>query len=568
MKRIFFLISLSLIVNTSLKAQNQDYALEKLESIGEIIISFDYQYLKINPNLSNEVSIDKLQEDRVFAYVNKEEFLSFLGKNIPWKIEAHTSESSEDLKMFHQIGNKAITEWDAYPTYGAYEDLMYSFAEDYPHLCRLDTIGILSSGRKLLSIVITKDADEIQDKPQFLYTSTMHGDEVVGYILMLRLIDHILNNYNIDSRITDLVDNTIIHINPLANPNGTYRGGDNTLALAIRYNGNFVDLNRNYKDFIKGDHPDGKEWQEETIAFMEYAQRYDFVMSANFHGGAELANYPWDNQNTLPADAHWWYMVAKEYADTAQKMSNYNGYFTENLGGAVPGVTNGAAWYMIDGGRQDYMNFYENCREITLEISKTKKPNGSQLPSFWHYNYNSIINYWNEVLYGFRGIVTDSTTSIPLHAKISILDHDFDNSHVYTAMPIGNYHRLVKAGTYSLKFEAEGYCDKIIENQYIGDKESKRIDVELVPCDVGIGKNQSFVKRIYPNPVKDIFHIETNDNESFSYKIFDILGREIISQKSDNKNISTIKTSHLKSGIYILRVFQNGFVENFHLIKD
>jgi hypothetical protein len=135
-------------------------------------------------------------------------------------------------------------------------------------------------------------------------------------------------------------------------------------------------------------------------------------------------------------------------------------------------------------------------------------------------------------------------------------------------MPIGNYHRLVKAGTYSLKFEAEGYCNKIIENQHIGDKESRRIDVELVPCDVGIGKNQSFVKRIYPNPVKDIFYIETNDNESFSYKIFDILGREIISQKSDNKNISTIKTSHLKSGIYILRVFQNGFVENFQLIKD
>ncbi len=33
------------------------------------------------------------------------------------------------------------------------------------------------------------------------------------------------------------------------------------------------------------------------------------------------------------------------------------------------GITNGAAWYVIDGGRQDYMNFFHQCREFTLEIS-------------------------------------------------------------------------------------------------------------------------------------------------------------------------------------------------------
>jgi carboxypeptidase D len=32
-------------------------------------------------------------------------------------------------------------------------------------------------------------------EPEFMYTSTMHGDETVGYVLMLRLIDYLLTNY-------------------------------------------------------------------------------------------------------------------------------------------------------------------------------------------------------------------------------------------------------------------------------------------------------------------------------------------------------------------------------------
>ncbi len=80
---------------------------------------------------------------------------------------------------------------------------------------------------------------------------------------MLRLIDHLLRGYGDDPEITALVDETEIWINPLANPDGTYFGGDDTVADAIRYytttggGDSGVDPNRNFPDLADGDHPDG-----------------------------------------------------------------------------------------------------------------------------------------------------------------------------------------------------------------------------------------------------------------------------------------------------------------------
>ena len=75
----------------------------------------------------------------------------------------------------------------------------------------------------------------------------MHGDETAGFILMLRLADYLLKNYNSDTRVKTLSDNLEIWINPLANPDGTYRDG-NFIISPVRNNANGYDLNRNFPD--------------------------------------------------------------------------------------------------------------------------------------------------------------------------------------------------------------------------------------------------------------------------------------------------------------------------------
>jgi hypothetical protein len=146
------------------------------------------------------------------------------------------------------------------------------------------------------------------------------------------------------------------------------------------------------------------------------------------------------------------------------------------------GITNGGDWYVIYGSRQDYLNYYEHCREITLEISSSKTPSASTLPSYWNANRRAMLNYIKEALYGFRGIVFNAYTQQPIHAEIFINQHDSVFSQVYSHLPIGNYHRPIKAGTYSVTFSAEGYCPRTFTIT-TRDKQVVLFHVALTPCD-------------------------------------------------------------------------------------
>ena len=117
----------------------------------------------------------------------------------------------------------------------------------YPSLCRLDTIGTSINGKLVLALRISNNPGAAATKPEVFYTSTMHGDETGGFILMLRLADYLLSNYNDNPRVKELIDNLDIWINPLANPDGTYNSGD-VISSPVRFNANGVDLNRNFPD--------------------------------------------------------------------------------------------------------------------------------------------------------------------------------------------------------------------------------------------------------------------------------------------------------------------------------
>ena len=180
--------------------------------------------------------------------------------------------------------------------------MMEQFADSFPDICKLHNLGTLTSGRKILCVQISSNVGVKSNKPSFLYTSSMHGNELTGYVLMLRLIDDVLSGYNTISEYTQIVNNVDLWINPLANPDGAYASGNQTISGATRNNANGVDLNRNYPDPQNGLNPDGNAWQEETLIFMDLADSIQFDMSCNIHTGAEVFNYPWDTWSRLTAD--------------------------------------------------------------------------------------------------------------------------------------------------------------------------------------------------------------------------------------------------------------------------
>jgi len=84
-------------------------------------------------------------------------------------------------------------------------------------------------------------------------------------------------------------------------------------------------------------------------------------------------------------------------------------------------------------------------------------------------------------LYGLRGIVTDSCTGHPIEAQVFITGHDYDNSHVYSRLPVGNYHRPLIAGNYAVTYSAPGYTSKTISNITISNNTTTIKDVSLAP---------------------------------------------------------------------------------------
>ncbi|MBK9291122.1 MAG: carboxypeptidase regulatory-like domain-containing protein [Bacteroidetes bacterium] len=474
MKRLLFFVLLLLGQVGLLAQQSELFQLQAQRQ--EFYFSLPAPEAKTLAELSKLISIDEILPGKVIGYTNPEQYAKLLGLGFEPELllPPGLQIAPEELRMLDVDELAQKSNWDFYPTYPAYVSMMQEFQTIYPNLCTIHNIGTLNSGRQLL-VARINNGNPI-GKPQFLYTSTMHGDETTGYVLMLRLIHYLLSNYGINPRVTSLVDQMDIWINPLANPDGTYWGGNNTVFGSRRGNANNVDLNRNYPDPLDGPHPDGNPWQAETQAFMNFADQHNFVMAANFHGGIEVINYPWDTWQRRHADDNWWIYVSREYADTAH-VNSPAGYMTAFNNG----ITNGYDWYRVSGGRQDYMNYFQNCRELTAEISNTKTLPAAQLPAHWNYNYRSLLNYMNQALYGIHGTVTDSLTGQAVAAKVEVIGHELDNSHVFSALPAGNYHRPIKAGTYNLKFTATGYHPRIINNVSVADKQKVVVDVQLVP---------------------------------------------------------------------------------------
>lgn len=528
-------------------------------SAQDVAFSFVEENLQKINEVTKIISIDKRQDSLYYAYASEKELNAFLKmgyKPVYDSFYLGGKKASYPMAMTAED----FANFDKYPTYDLYLSLMQSWAEKYPQLCRLDTIGTSVKGRLLLALKISDKVNEEEAEPEFFYTSSIHGDELTGYVLMLRLIDYMLANYEKDTLVTRIINETQLYINPIANPDGAYFLGDNNVSGAKRYNTNSVDLNRNY--------PDPKSVAEEALqkenqAMISFADKHNFAMSVNFHGGAEVLNFPWDSYASSElkhADYTWWNEIDKKYVDSCRVVDISCFADIEESG-----YVHGGDWYKVYNGRQDYMN-RRGIREQTIELSTAKMLGSEKLVKYWNVNKVSLINYIAGVHYGISGTVTDSITGKALAAKIEIENRDKDSSEVYSYLPHGKYYRPIEKGKYTLIVSAQGYQNKEVKDVEVEALQGLTLNITLLssnykPDTTEIIDTTSNAKirdisldiRISPNPVKEHFTVFIPQNWTAEY-IRSVDGRNLNKALSHSYSggYRTFDVTDLSSGIYIL----------------
>ena len=142
------------------------------------------------------------------------------------------------------------------------------------------------------------------------------------------------------------------------------------------------------------------------------------------------------------------------------------------------GIVNGAVWYEIDGGMQDWHYRYTGCIDVTLEIGTAKTPLEALIPDYWAQNREPMYAYLEGIHRGIRGIATDSVTGDPVYAKVTVANN---TQPVFTDPDVGDYYRLLLPGSYTLTLEAAGYRMKTEADVIVGAGTSTELNIELEP---------------------------------------------------------------------------------------
>ncbi len=535
-----------LLVSYSLSAQTQATlsAQEWLQQRGEVYCAIPLPIeAELQRGLDSLTSVDKLQNDQLLLYANEAGYAFLKSNQIAHEVLLPPSlQHSEESLLRAPSSN-----WDFYPSLQAYYEMMQEFAFEYPELCRLDTMGYSEENRPILYLIISTDLDETLSLPGVYLTSTMHGDETLGYPLLLRLADYLLSSYGSNAKITQLIEKTHIYLNPLANPDGTYAVSENSVFGATRFNANQLDLNRNFPDPSVGNHPDGNPWQSENLAQMNMHQKHRIHLSGNIHGGFEVLNYPWDTWSHPHPDDDFFIFLSREYVDTAHlytqpDLGNYLSSFNN-------GITNGYSWYYITGSRQDYVTYFTGGREVTLELSNNKMPAPGLLPLYWEASYRSLLNYIDRSHYGIHGFVKDAETQLPLRAKIELLVHDFDQSFVYSDSLKGDFYRFVSPGVYQLQVSAPGYQTQELFVNLQDYYTTEEVDIDLQPL-LNAHDHRSKPLQLYPNPCSEILYIESAQAID-EVQVFNLKGQLLETHPLYQQN--SIPVGNLPAGVYILK---------------
>jgi len=339
-------------------------------------------------------------------------------------------------------------------SYDEIRSRLTELATERPDLARVETIGKSVEGRDILGLVVSRNPGIEEDEPEVRIVSSFHGDECLAMEIAMRLAEELVEGYGTSPGIKDIVDRIETWIFPLANPDGY------AAAQASRLNSRGIDLNRNF-GFMWIRSPSTGSGQDpfsepETRAFWQNGLENHFALGLTYHTVANYVNAVWNYTPVLPRDSAEIEAVGLDY----KGLSTYEFVF-------------GWHWYAIYGDITDWSYGTAGTLDYTIECQSDTDVEGQ-----WTLHEQSLRAFLSWANRGIRGLVTDRTMGKPMSARIRV---DGYGEPVFTDPVVGDFHKVLLPGTYTVRAEANGYRSSVRQGITVGDGDAAVLDIALEP---------------------------------------------------------------------------------------
>ncbi len=291
----------------------------------------------------------------------------------------------DDLDLYIKKVKSAQTKSDKYFTYESATVQMKKWAEEFKHICRVESIGKSCEGLDIWALKLSDNPEKNEAEPAALIMGMHHSREWPSVEVPMATMKKLIEGYASDPELKKLVDSREIWFVPIVNPDGFKFSQEKSKYWRKnrRNNGNGtygVDPNRNY----------GYEWgnvgassspssdtyhgpnafsEPEVCAIRDLARREKFQASISGHTYSELILYPFSYGYDVPNPDQ------KVFEKMAGDMSKFNGYKPITSADLYPAM----------GDSDDFLYGELKVLAFTFELCSTFIPSPGEIK-----NFNSI----------------------------------------------------------------------------------------------------------------------------------------------------------------------------------
>ena len=355
-------------------------------------------------------------------------------------------------------------------------------ALNHSDVARLAYLGTTGGGREMLAIRLSA-LPEDTEAPELLVAASIHGDERPAMMLAWRLARELAENADTDEQVRKLLDSAVVWIVPVCNPDG--------VAKVSRYNGNGVDLNRNFPDGVELDvgcfqeaapmhfadtNSNGHARQAETLSLMRWCAMRRFAAALHLHTGDTLVCFPYGNyasgSMSTPDNIHF-QSLSKTYAEAS---------------GYIKTVQVAAQHYKAVGEFADWMYRCLGTLAITVELTGNhgagkEVSNKAELESLWDSNRPAILAWATAACAGVDVHVRVAETGEPIQgARVQV-----QSSHPVFTDARGFAHKTLMPGFWpTITVSAEGFADASVQNITVSAGETVGLEIALHTVGTGL----------------------------------------------------------------------------------